>query len=374
MSPIFTLSNEIEPMDFKQASEITNKITIQLIADIESKLKSRRRQLSSQNAEKLEDKYKKFEERYKKLEDKIKTIEENFKIEINNLKLEKINLNGKNFKQNAVVQSYSINSPSITKISAMNDIIEKFTDNKRRFLIQLITENQAFKKIKNKYSNSNVNKINIKALESTTKTNSDIPKNSAKLYKSIIKLHKLLNDLNTPNSTSALRKTVLNVSVKFVTDKLKLINEKQKFLLDTSNTTVNNQVKAFNSLKESSASNSTQVKKKGKPKTIGTSTNTLNAGTGPDEPPLNATEGNPEPAVLRRSTRTTAGVPHRNNAMLVGNKYNNATTSANQARPRTAPPGPIKPAIRNAHTNLTETLQSTLKNLGMVKDAITSKK
>ena len=41
----------------------------------------------------------------------------------------------------------------------------------------------------------------------------------------------MLNSLERPNSSITLRKILLNVTVKYVTDKLKLINEKKNFLL-----------------------------------------------------------------------------------------------------------------------------------------------
>jgi hypothetical protein len=216
-------SNKLDPVNFEQESELVKNEITQLLSDIDSKLRYRRKQPTSADIDKLE-------ERYKKIKEKLKKLNENFKKEINRLKLDRSNLNDKNFQQNATVKSFSNNSSSIIKLSSMNNIIEKFTDNKRKFLIKLITTNEAFSEIQNIYTNTNVNKINNKRLENATKSK-NIPKNSGELFKSIIKLHKLLNSLKLPNSSITLRKILLNVTVKYVTDKLKLINEKKNFLL-----------------------------------------------------------------------------------------------------------------------------------------------
>ena len=270
-------SNKIEPVNFEQESEIIKSQITELLSDIDSKLRYRRKQPTRSDIENLE-------ERYKKIKEKLKKLEENFKKEISKLKLDRSNLNGKNFQQNTDVQAFSNNSSSTTKITKMNNIINKFTDNKRKFLIELITKNKAFSEIQNIYTNSNVNKINNKRLENATKSK-NIPKNSGELFKSIIKLHKLLNSLKLPNSPITLRKILLNVTVKYVTDKLKLINEKKNFLLSSNengnengningnindNEKVNPQVEKFESYKKIALSSEIVPRKstrstKGKP-------------------------------------------------------------------------------------------------------------
>ena len=220
-------SNKIEPVNFEQESEIIKSQITELLSDIDSKLRYRRKQPTRSDIEKLE-------ERYKKIKEKLKKIEENFKKEISKLKLDRSNLNGKNFQQNTDVQAFSNNSSSTTKISKMNNIINKFTYNKTQFLVKLINEDKTFSEIKKIYTNANVNKINNKKLK-TAKQTKNFPKNSKQLFDSIIKLHQLLNSLEAPNSSDALRKTVLNTTVKYVTDKLKLINEKKKFLFPPNN-------------------------------------------------------------------------------------------------------------------------------------------
>ena len=252
-------SNKIEPVNFEQESEIIKSQITELLSDIDSKLRYRRKQPTRSDIEKLE-------ERYKKIKEKLKKIEENFKKELSKLKLDKSNLNGKNFQQNTEVQAFSNNSSSKTKITKMNNIINKFTDNKRKFLIELITKNKAFSEIQKIYTNTNVNKINNKRLENATKSK-NIPKNSGELFKSIIKLHKLLNSLKLPNSSITLRKILLNVTVKYVTDKLKLINEKKNFLLPSNGSeNVSNQVSEFNKLKNRASTSSSSPNQPPKPK------------------------------------------------------------------------------------------------------------
>jgi len=303
-------SNKLEPVNFEQESEIIKSQIAELLSDIDSKLRYRRKQPTRSDIEKLE-------ERYKKIKEKLKKIEENFKKELSKLKLDKSNLNGKNFQQNTEVQAFSNNSSSATKITKMNNIINKFTDNKRKFLIELITKNKAFSEIQKIYTNTNVNKINNKRLENATKSK-NIPKNSGELFKSIIKLHKLLNSLERPNSSIALRKILLNVTVKYVTDKLKLINEKKNFLLPSNGSeNVSNQVSEFNKLKNRASTSSSSPNQPPKPKPL-----SVNAATEPEP------NGSPIDTVEpRRSGRVTKR-PTQPEGMLTGS---NATAALNRA-------------------------------------------
>ena len=337
-------SNKLDPINFEQESELIKNEITQLLSDIDSRLRYRRKQPTSADIDKLE-------ERYKKIKEKLKKIEENFKKEINRLKLDRSNLNGKNFQQNATVQGFSDNSSSITKLSSMNNIIEKFTDNKRKFLIKLITTNQAFKKIKNKYTNSNVNKINNKALENATK-NAKISKNSGNLYKSIIKLYKLLNSLERPNSTIALRKILLNINVKSVKDILKLINEKKNFLLEPNKVGENvpQQVSEFNKLKKNASTNSSSNQP---PKT---KTETVSTGTGPEPPEPTGPRIGAMGTGTRMSTRATAGQrTNPNPNMLTGQNAIAAMTKETQGNRRQGPP-----SARNQSNN--EQLVAALSN------------
>ena len=352
-------SNKLDPVNFEQESELVKNEITQLLSDIDSKLRYRRKQPTSADIDKLE-------ERYKKIKEKLKKLNENFKKEINRLKLDRSNLNGLNFQQNATVKSFSNDPSSIIKLSSMNNIIEKFTDNKRKFLIKLITTNEAFSEIQNIYTNTNVNKINNKRLENATKSK-NIPKNSGELFKSIIQLHKLLNSLERPNSSNALRKTVLNETVKSVTDNLKLINEKKNFLLAPNKVGENvpQQVLEFNKLKQNASTNSSSNQPP-KPKI-----KTVNTGTGPNVPPLGAMGTG-----TRKSARATAGQRTTLNPnMLTGQNATAAISNETRrnkgtTRPQTAPPNAQN---QSNSQELAEALRQSVGSLSQLRNAVTRK-